>query len=58
MNWFSKHVDMVIILGAIVSSMLWMNMKFNAIEKDISVIKTVLIAKEIMPRELACKDQK
>lgn len=64
MNWLSKHTDAVIVLGAIISSMVWMNTKFNGIdarfnelEKDISTIKTVLIMKEIMPRELACKER-
>lgn len=60
MEWFKKHVDTVVIIGAIVSSMLWMNGRFNevdqrfsAMEKDIVMIKTVLIMKNIMPTELA-----
>lgn len=60
MEWFKKHGDTVVIIGAIVSSMLWMNGKFNAvdsrfngIEKDIVMIKTVLIMKNIMPTDLA-----
>src|SRR5574338_879802 len=82
MDWFKKHVDTVIILGAFASSIIWMNGKFNdvdkrfakveneietrfakveneietrfsGIEKDLAIIKTVLIMKEIMPRELA-----
>lgn len=53
MDWFKKHVDTVIVLGAILSSVLWMNGKFAEIEKDITVIKTVLIMKNIMPVELA-----
>ena len=50
MDWFKKHVDTVIVLGGILSAMVWMNQKFSAIEKDMAVIKTVLIMKEIMPR--------
>lgn len=53
MDWFKKHVDTVVVLGAILGSVLWMNGKFNEIEKDMAVIKTVLIMKDIMPKELA-----
>lgn len=53
MDWFKKHMDTVIILGAFASGMLWMNGKFNDIEKDIAVMKTVLIMKNIMPEQLA-----
>ena len=57
MDWFKKHTDTVIVLTAIVGSMLWMNGKFNAIEKDVAIIKTVLIMKQIMPCELAHHNQ-
>jgi hypothetical protein len=53
MEWIKKHVDTVIILTAFGSSILWMNGKFNDLEKDMAVIKTVLIMKNIMPVELA-----
>lgn len=63
MDWFKQHVDTVIVLGAILSSVLWMNGKFNEVEKEIgelktqaAVIKTVLIMKNIMPNELAHKN--
>jgi len=59
MDWFKKHTDTVIILTGIISSVLWMNVKFNdidknfsKIEKEIAIIKTVLIMKNIMPSEL------
>lgn len=59
-----KHVDTVVVLGAILSSVFWMNSQFNSIdnrfalmEKDIAVIKTVLMMKNIMPNEL-CKAEK
>ncbi len=55
-----KHVDTVIIVGSICASMLWMNGKFNEIdkrfsevEKEIAVMKAVMIMKNIMPVELA-----
>jgi hypothetical protein len=55
--WFRRHVDTVIILSAFAASMLWMNGKFNNLEKDIVMIKTVLIMKNIMPTELCTKSQ-
>ena len=56
-NWLKKHIDTVIILTAFAGSVLWMNGKFNEIEKDIAVIKTVLIMKQILPSELAGIDK-
>jgi len=60
MDTLKKHIDTIIILGAFASSVLWMNTKFNDIdhrfnelEKEIAVVKTVLIMRDIMPRELA-----
>ena len=63
MDWMKKHLDTCIILGAFASSILWMNGKFNdvdkrfnEIEKDMAVMKTVLLMKDILPKELAKKD--
>ncbi len=60
MEWIKKHVDTVIVLGGILTSILWMNHKFSEvdvrfgqIEKDIVMIKTVMIMKNMMPTELA-----
>lgn len=53
MEWFKKHTDLVIMLSAFASAVLWMNGKFNEIEKDIAVIKAVLVIKNIMPAEIA-----
>jgi hypothetical protein len=65
MEWFKKHTDTVIILTAFAASILWMNGKFNDIdnrffelEKDIAIVKTVLIMQKIMPAELAAIDGK
>ena len=52
--WLTRHIDTIVILGAFASSVLWMNGKFNTIEQDLAVVKTVLIMKNIMPAEL-CK---
>ena len=60
MDWFKKHVDTVIILTAFASSILWINSKFNEVDKqfseihqELAIMKTVLIMKNIMPIELA-----
>jgi len=59
MDWFKKHVDTAVILTAFAGALLWMNGKFNEIEKDLTIVKTVLIMKNIMPVELAQnKDEK
>lgn len=55
MEWIKKHTDLIVMLTAFASAMLWMNGKFNDIEKDIAVMKTVMIMKNIMPVELAHK---
>ncbi len=56
MEWFKKHTDMIIMLSAFATSMLWMKGKFNDIEKDIAIIKTVLVMKNIMPCKMAVKE--
>jgi len=53
MEWFKKHTDTVIVLAGILASVLWMNGKFNDLEKDMAVFKTVLIMQKIMPVEMA-----
>lgn len=55
MDWFKKHTDTVLILGSIIGCMMWMNGKFNQLEKDIAIMKAVLIMKQIMPPELVSK---
>ena len=64
-NWLTKHIDTVIILSAFASSIIWMNGKFseidsrfNGVEKDISILKTVLIMKNVMPAEFAKNEEK
>lgn len=52
MDWFKKHADTVVVLGAIVSSITWMNVRFSQLDKEISTIKTVLLVKGIYPAEL------
>lgn len=59
-TWLKKHTDTIIVLSAICGSILWMNGKFNDVEKDIgtirteiAVIKTVMVMQKLMPQELA-----
>ena len=60
MDWIKKHADVVVVLGGILGSLVWMNGKFNQVDKEIALInselrniKTVLMLKEVMPKELA-----
>jgi hypothetical protein len=62
-EFFKKHADTMVVLGALFSSFIWMNGKFTEIdqrfsdlEKDMAIIKTVLILKNVMPAELAIKE--
>lgn len=65
MAWLKKHCDALMVIGAIFGACTWMNFQFNGIatrfvqlEKDMAVIKTVLIMKEVMPKELVTKEKK
>jgi hypothetical protein len=67
MDWMKKNMDKVMILSGFVSFVLWLagfglvvfsiNAKFNEMEKEITIIKTVLIVNKIMPTELAHNGQ-
>lgn len=58
MDWMKKHTDTALIIGSIAGCMIWMNGKFNALEKDVAVIKAVLVMQKIMPSELAKQAEK
>ncbi len=51
MEWFKLHSDSAMILIVLIAGGLWLNGKFNDIEKDITIIKTMLIMKNITPME-------
>jgi hypothetical protein len=53
MEWIKKHSDTFLVLGALFGGFLWLNSQFNEIRKDITIIKTVMIMKGIMPENLA-----
>ena len=54
-SWFKKHADTIAILGAFVLCFWTLNEKITVIEKDVAVIKTVMMMNNIMPKEL-CKN--
>lgn len=60
MNWFKKHADAVMVMAVVVGSVVWihekMDSRFTEIEKDLAVIKAVLVMKNILPVELAAKE--
>ncbi len=65
MEWFKKHTDAIIVLSGLLTCVFWMNgrfnevdSRFNQIEKEIAVVKTILIMKNIMPSDLAKGEEK
>jgi hypothetical protein len=65
-TWINKHVDTIVILGGILTAVLWMNSNMNDLKNEISllktdvaIMKTIMILKNIMPAEMAkCSDEK
>lgn len=57
MDTIKKHLDTVTIISTTIATILagvmWLNTRFNELEKEIAIIKTVLIMKNIMPTDLA-----
>lgn len=65
MNFFQKNKDTLSIISVVITSMIWMNFQFKnidyrfaEIEKDLAIIKTVLIMRNIMPSELVHENKK
>lgn len=52
-DWIKRHADTMVIVGFVVAAALWMNNSIKDIQKDVAVMKTVLILKGIMPPALA-----
>lgn len=59
MNWFKNHQDTLAIISTVIGCMLWLNghlngidRRFGEVDKDLAIIKTVLIMKDICPKEL------
>lgn len=53
MDWFKQHADTLAILSMFAICFWHLNEKINVVEKDIAIIKTVLVMKQILPCELA-----
>jgi len=53
MDWLKQHADTIAIIATFVGCFWNLNTKINEIEKDVTIIKTVLVMKNIMPTELA-----
>ena len=58
MDWFKKHADTLVILSSFAMCFWVLNEKISQVEKDITVIKTIMVMKNIMPTELAKIEQK
>lgn len=65
MEWLKKHADTVVVIGSLLGAVTWMNSRFNEIEyrlsnieKEVAVIKAVMVMKGIMPSELASNHPK
>lgn len=56
MDWLQKYGQLTATIISILGAFVWLNGKFNTLEKDMAVIKTVLIMHEIMPKELATRE--
>lgn len=57
MDLMKKHVDTVVILGGIVGSLIWMNGKFNDIDRRLVRIETIMAVKGIMNDHFAAKEE-
>lgn len=64
MNWIKSHVDTVVVLGGILSSVIWMNGKFNDVDKQLNslekrlvVIETVMYVKGFVSHQLAANSE-
>lgn len=57
MDW-KKHMDTIVILGAIITTFLWINHNINSIDRRLTIIETVMIMKNIMPCEMVAKGER
>lgn len=62
-NFFKQYSNAAIVLTSVCGSLLWMNSRFNEfdqrfsnLEREIAIVKTVMIMQKIMPAELANKE--
>jgi hypothetical protein len=60
MTWFKKHVDLVVIVGLLLTGFGWFNHRLerledrlSMLESEVTQIKTVLIIRGMMPESMA-----
>jgi len=58
MEWFKNHADTIAIISSFAFCFWNLNEKINHIDKEVAIVKTVLILKNILPNELAVKEEK
>lgn len=56
MDWLKNHADTLVILSSFAICFWTLNEKINQIDKELTVIKTVMIIKNIYPSELCSKE--
>jgi hypothetical protein len=57
MDWLKNHADTLVILSSFAICFWTLNEKINQIDKELAVIKTVLIIRNIYPNELCIIDK-
>lgn len=55
MDWFKQHADTVAIITTFILCFWHLNERITTLEKDVAIIKTVLIMRNLMPEQL-CHD--
>ncbi len=58
MDWLKQHGDTITILSVFAFCFWTLNEKISVVERDVAIIKTVLIMKNIMPTEVAHNQEK
>jgi len=58
MEWIRKHTDTVIVLGGILGAVLWMNGKFNDVDRRLVKIETIMYIKGFIQSEIASNNLK
>ena len=57
MDWIQNHADTVLVLLTIMGSwtgaLIWINGKFNDLDKRLTIIETVMMCKGIIPNQMS-----
>lgn len=63
LDFLKRHSDAIAVLTAIFGVFVWLNVQFSSmdrrlseLEKEIAVVKTVMIMRNIMPPDMAARD--